>query len=326
MPIGVTELDGAKRGECQSSESRPASPDADVVVVAAGPDGRGGRATRLRSRQAQAPPWEEEDIYAGRINCPCAPSHRLLVDVERGCNVQVCVHHASAVRFCYFCKELAPFGGCGRCGGARRLAGLLGRVRQAASFTGKGWGHIRSRIFGPDGTGLMDVLDEMIRWEDLPCADPAFSICVEPLDKADTAAPPDALDRRCHCGARGCRCGAALKERVERARQAGDATAELGLLRDVWRALVFGPAGRAGGPGAAPGSAGDESCDSDSSSDREATVATTAMETEEAGAGGEGREPHALVPPPTLPAHSTRSPASPKACLAAPLRLAWSLL
>jgi hypothetical protein len=39
---------------------------------------------------------------------------------------------------------------------------MLGRVRQAVSFTGKGWSHIRSQIVGLNGAGLMDVLDEMI--------------------------------------------------------------------------------------------------------------------------------------------------------------------
>ena len=41
------------------------------------------------------------------------------------------------------------------------------------------------------------MLDEMTHWKDLR-ADPAFSTCVKLLDKADTAAPPDAMNRRCH--------------------------------------------------------------------------------------------------------------------------------
>jgi hypothetical protein len=237
-------IEGFDTGESLSSlpmSTHPTPHEVQIVILCESL--REERTTRSKSRSIQLPPWNEEDIFAGHINCPCIPSHRLVIDVERGCNIQTCTNHSRAVHFCYFCKELAPFGGCGRCGGARRLGGLLQRVRQAISFTGKDWLYIRDQVVGANGAGLLDVLDEMIDSESLPWDDPSFAICTGSIADTESTArgwKVDALDQVCHCGSKGCRCGSELKAQVELARAAKDEAAELSLLRSVWKALVFG--------------------------------------------------------------------------------------
>ena len=83
-------------------------------------------------------PWDKEDVAQGKINCP--HGHGLAINVERGCNHQICMHVShgtSGLHFCFGCRKIL--------GDDEEICSVCPRP---ACF-----GRLLPPIIGPDGQG-----------------------------------------------------------------------------------------------------------------------------------------------------------------------------
>ena len=146
------------------------SDDGDVVIIMDTVEACPKRVLRPRL----LPPWEEEDIFQGQINCP--QSHGLLVNTRKGCNRILCrkvdcIHSKECESFCFFCKGPTPTRGCEAedCGiGTIYLNDFLKKIMQHMSLHGtdvhavKTWPQLKayfiSRCQGLQGGGKASLL------------------------------------------------------------------------------------------------------------------------------------------------------------------------